>query len=117
MVQPERVEEKKIAPQFVEVERYNEISPARKSWELVFCEDEIDPFLAIKIESRLQDLGYNPGEVDGVIDSDTEVAVENYQMNNGLPSGAMTPTTLQELGILKLESEKNAYNKSFVSNR
>jgi peptidoglycan hydrolase-like protein with peptidoglycan-binding domain len=69
---------------------------------LVSTLDNIDPFDEIKgVERRLQMLGYNVGNVDGLIGSKLEYAVLNFQADNaplkvdGLP-GASTQQAIRD---------------------
>ncbi|MEO1120731.1 MAG: peptidoglycan-binding domain-containing protein [Pseudomonadota bacterium] len=38
----------------------------------------------IRVQAGLQDLGYNPGPIDGVQGSQTTSAIKAYQRDNGL---------------------------------
>ncbi|MDP5086620.1 MAG: peptidoglycan-binding protein [Yoonia sp.] len=58
----------------------------------------INPVLRRLIESRLAQLGYNPGEVDGRFDRDTRGAIGRYQTQGGLPAtGYLDQPTLARL--------------------
>ena len=51
-----------------------------------------------EVERLLGDLGFSPGQADGVLDSETEAAIRAYQQAAGLPEdGRATPELLEEL--------------------
>ena len=59
---------------------------------------DINPVLARLIESRLAQMGFNPGRVDGRFDSDTRSAISRYQTRSGLPAtGYLNEPTLARL--------------------
>ncbi len=58
----------------------------------------INPILARLIESRLAQLGFNPGQVDGRFDRDTRGAIGRYQSSRNLPAtGYLSEPTLARL--------------------
>jgi peptidoglycan hydrolase-like protein with peptidoglycan-binding domain len=53
-----------------------------------------------EIEQALQDKGLEPGKVDGVIDSQTQSAISQFQRNNNLPAtGTVDAQTAKQLGV------------------
>ncbi|MFO8125849.1 peptidoglycan-binding protein [Yoonia sp.] len=58
----------------------------------------INPILRRLIESRLQQLGFNPGRVDGQFDNDTRRAISRYQRQGNLTAtGYLDQATLARL--------------------
>jgi peptidoglycan hydrolase-like protein with peptidoglycan-binding domain len=58
----------------------------------------INPVLARLIESRLDQMGFNPGQIDGRFDRDTRGAISRYQTRRGLPvTGYLSEPTLARL--------------------
>ena len=58
----------------------------------------INPVLARLIESRLAQMGFNPGRVDGGFDSDTRGAISRYQTKSGTAAtGYLNEPTLARL--------------------
>ena len=52
------------------------------------------------VQAALQQLGYYPYAVDGVLGPQTETAIANYQRDYGLPvTGAIDPTTVRSLRL------------------
>ncbi|KJZ21258.1 peptidoglycan-binding protein [Loktanella sp. S4079] len=59
---------------------------------------DINPVVARLIESRLAQMGFNPGRVDGRFDNDTRGAIGRYQTRSGLPAtGYLDEPTLARL--------------------
>jgi len=51
-------------------------------------------------QERLQAEGFDPGPTDGVLSSQTEMALRQYQQKQGLPvSGALDEATLRDLQL------------------
>lgn len=68
---------------------------------LVFADDGLN-----RAQARLKDLGYDPGNVDGVDGAKTRAAVERFQRDSGLPvSGTLDPETREKLGIPHAKEE------------
>ncbi|GHB91443.1 peptidoglycan-binding protein [Cerasicoccus arenae] len=105
---PARTEEINIEPQYAMVSREVLVESAHTRWEKVLCEDSISPELAWEVEDRLKAEGFDPGPIDGEIDEATQQAVEDYQMANNLPMGGLTPTTLENLGIVNFKQKTSA---------
>lgn len=58
----------------------------------------INPILARLIESRLDQMGFSPGRVDGRFDSDTRGAIARYQTRRNLPAtGYLNEPTVARL--------------------
>jgi hypothetical protein len=52
------------------------------------------------IEQALQDKGFKPGSVDGVIDAQTQSAISQFQRDNNLPAtGMVDEQTAEQLGV------------------
>lgn len=72
-----------------------------RGMELAIAEEEalnLNPILARLIESRLDQMGFNPGRVDGRFDSDTRAAIARYQTQRNLPAtGYVNQPTLTRL--------------------
>ncbi len=53
-----------------------------------------------QIQTRLKELGYNPGTIDGIYGTNTQNAVKAFQRDKGLSvDGIAGPKTLKALGI------------------
>ena len=61
-----------------------------------------------EIQTRLKELGYYDGAINGVYDDATVVAIKNFQSDNGIyVSGAVGGVTANALGIYMTEQESN----------
>jgi peptidoglycan hydrolase-like protein with peptidoglycan-binding domain len=61
-----------------------------------------------EIEQALQDKGLEPGKVDGVIDSQTQSAISQFQRNNNLPAtGTVDAQTAKQLGVEIMPSSRS----------
>jgi peptidoglycan hydrolase-like protein with peptidoglycan-binding domain len=68
-------------------------------WEKILCETNTDANTIQKIQQALTDRNYNPGVIDGIYGSNTQKALNAFQIDNKLPSGALTLESLDALGI------------------
>lgn len=61
-----------------------------------------------EIQTRLKELGYYSGEINGAYDDATVVAIKEFQADNGIyVSGAVGGVTANALGIYMTEQESN----------
>lgn len=61
-----------------------------------------------EIQTRLRDLGYYSGAINGLYDDATVVAIKNFQADNGIyVSGAVGGVTANALGIYMSQQESN----------
>jgi peptidoglycan hydrolase-like protein with peptidoglycan-binding domain len=69
--------------------------------------ENLRPSSVRTIQSRLHNLGFYSGPVDGVWGQSTQTAVQQFQQGRGLPpSGQFSPATLAAMGV---SSESLAY--------
>jgi len=62
----------------------------------------------VEIQTRLKELGYYDGEIHGLYDGPTVVAIKAFQSDNGIyVSGAVGGVTARALGINMTEQESN----------
>ena len=62
----------------------------------------------VEIQTRLKDLGYYSGSINGVYDDATVAAIKQFQEDNGIyVSGAVGGVTANALGIYMSEQESN----------
>ena len=62
----------------------------------------------VEIQTRLKELGYYNGAINGVYDDATVVAIKEFQADNGIyVSGAVGGVTANALGIYMTEQESN----------
>ena len=76
------------------------VSEGQRDWQAILCETNTTVGSVRKLQRALAAKGYNPGNIDGVVGSQTMRAVTRYQTENALPSGKLTIETLQRLNVI-----------------
>ena len=68
---------------------------------------------AMAVEEALANNGYDPGRIDGMIDSDTQAAIREFQRDNDLAvTGTIDRETQKELRVSRYDSGQRAYPRS-----
>ncbi len=75
------------------------VSEADLQWQSILCETNTTPSVINKIQNALNAAGYEAGSVDGVLGSQTMMALKKFQMDNDLASGNITMEALKKLGV------------------
>ncbi len=68
-------------------------------WERILCQTNTNKNVVKELQQELSDRNYNPGPIDGVYGKQTQKALTAFQVDNNLPSGALTLESLDALGI------------------
>jgi hypothetical protein len=68
-------------------------------WQRILCETNTNKNVIRNVQEALKREGYNPGPIDGIYGRATQRAIDAFQKDNGLSSGALTLETLDALGI------------------
>jgi peptidoglycan hydrolase-like protein with peptidoglycan-binding domain len=76
------------------------VTTAEMKWRPILCETNTTAGIVMRIQNALDKAGYNPGNIDGVLGSDTMSALNSFQKDNGLAAGQLTMAALQKLGVL-----------------
>ncbi len=99
LVQPAQAIEQEIPAETMDVPiRRYEGRPQIVARQAV-CDKDLTRDRVRQIQSRLSQLGYKPGELDGLPGPRTIDALTQYQIENGLASGAITLETIERLGV------------------
>ncbi len=62
---------------------------------------DIDPILALTVQNRLRELGYNCGDEEGVVGAKTRAAIGKFEQVSGLPvTGAFSAAFLKKLNAV-----------------
>ena len=62
-----------------------------------------------EVQQALKQQGYDPGPIDGVLDAETQAAIESFQQSAGLAAtGQLDEQTMAQLGINEHSSEQGA---------
>jgi hypothetical protein len=73
------------------------------SSEIVYSQSD-DKATVFKTQKKLQELGYNPGPLDGIWGKRTESALKRFQYDNSLAmTGKLDSITKEKLSIISLE--------------
>ena len=68
---------------------------------------------AMAVEEALANNCYDPGRIDGMIDSDTQAAIREFQRDNDLAvTGTIDRETQKELRVSRYDSGERAYPRS-----
>ncbi len=57
------------------------------------------PSYILDLKKALLEKGYDPGELNNILDDKTKAALIKFQNDQGLPSGALNISTLRRLGV------------------
>ena len=99
LVQPPKEKRITIPAQYSEVSKRMKISEERMEWRSVLCETNASRELISSVQRALKEAGHDPGPIDGVLGRQTLTAVREYQQRKSLPTGGLTITTLDALGV------------------
>ncbi len=84
---------------FATVKKRTKVSDSSLEWKPILCETNTTPNVIRRIQQALRKAGFNPGDSDGKIGSQTMSALSAYQKRKGLASGQITMETLKALGV------------------
>jgi N-acetyl-anhydromuramyl-L-alanine amidase AmpD len=99
LVTPERTETVVVPAEWRTVERSRPAGPTVQAWREAPCARQVTPDLIRRLQETLNARGYNVGRPDGVFGGRTREALEQFQRDRGLHSGALTLEALQALNI------------------
>jgi hypothetical protein len=77
----------------------NPLTDSKTEWRTVLCETNMTKDNIKQLQRALQKAGFNPGQIDGVLGSNTLNAVERYQRTHRLSRGGITTEVLNALGV------------------
>lgn len=99
MIEPPKENRVSLPAEFQTVTKRVKVSNERMSWQPILCETNVDAEVVEKIQRALDGKGFSPGDIDGVLGSETLSAVEAYQRANNLARGGVTMETLKALDV------------------
>jgi hypothetical protein len=99
VVTPAQEQRFTMPAQYQTVQKTVQVSEGRMEWQTVLCETNATPHAVMAIQRALQNAGYRPGNIDGVVGQSTMNAVRSFQKAKGLPVGQLTMETITALGV------------------
>lgn len=101
LVRPASYQEVKIPAITKTVQKRQLVSKERVEWREILCETNTTPEIILDLQQRLVNAGYGLGgsQPNGNYGPATQAAVRQYQLDNGLPTGGLTISTLKRLGM------------------
>jgi len=99
MVEPAKETRVSLPAEFQTVTKRVKVSNERMSWQPILCETNVNSEVVARIQRALDSKGFDPGDIDGVLGSETLSAVEAYQRASNLARGGVTMETLKSLKV------------------
>lgn len=97
---PERIDEKQLPPTIISINSIQYEGVPVPTWSQAPCATDVTAEMVKRLQTALRIAGYRPGAIDGKLGRNTLHAMQLYQGEHGLASGALTLETLQHLGLL-----------------
>jgi len=99
VVKPAEVKRIEIPAVYKQVAKREMVTPSQVVWKRVVCKSSITSSTIIELQTKLKELGFYNGPIDGIVGRQTRAAVKAYQKEKGLPVGGITYQVLKALGI------------------
>ncbi|MEM8749483.1 MAG: peptidoglycan-binding domain-containing protein [Pseudomonadota bacterium] len=100
LVENEKFEVVETPARFTTVEKRKVLAQEAVKWRQILCETNTTPEIVKEIQSALINAGYKLGFApDGELGPGTLAVVEKFQKDKGLPTGGLTISTLERLGV------------------
>lgn len=99
MVSPPQEKHIPIPEEYTTLTRTEKVSDGYMEWKRVMCETNMTSRVISRIQEALVKAGQDPGAIDGVLGSQTQMAIKSYQKQKGLAEGNLTYETIESLGV------------------
>lgn len=86
LVEPAKEVRNQIPAEHQTVVKTVMVEDARLEWRSILCETNMTQSNVQMIQTSLKAAGYNPGPIDGVIGKQTQIALNQFQTDNQLPT-------------------------------
>ncbi|MGD9889221.1 MAG: peptidoglycan-binding protein [Halothiobacillaceae bacterium] len=103
---PEQIDETQQPPTIVNINSTRYDGTPTPVWRQTPCAEDLSPELIQRLQTALNKAGFQVGPVDGKLGDRTSRAVQSYQNQHGLASGALTLETMHHLGVLEADQTK-----------
>ena len=100
LVTPAKESRKPVEAEYKTIEKVKKVKDSTMQWQRILCQTNMTKNVIEKIQSSLNERGYNAGEPDGAMGRGTRGALESFQKDNGLATGGITYETLEALEIV-----------------
>ena len=88
-----------IPAEYQTVTKTEKVTEGSMEWRQILCETNVSTDVITKIQMALENVGHNPGPIDGVLGRQTHDAMKSYQQEKGLAVGELTYETIKSLGV------------------
>ena len=100
LVDPEKFEIIETPARYASVQKRSLVSPETVQWRQILCETNTTPGIVLRLQNALIKAGYSLGFTpDGELGAGTQSVIRRYQTDNNLPTGGLTLSTIQKLGV------------------
>ena len=100
LVEPEKFEVIETAARYATIQKKKQVSTESVQWRQILCETNTTPAVVKRIQNALIAAGYKLGfEPDGELGPGTQAVIRRFQQDNNLPTGGLTLSTIQRLGV------------------
>ena len=99
MTAPPQEQRTPVAEEYQTVKKTVKTDDGRMEWRRIMCETNVTNDVVSRIQTKLQQAGYDPGPIDGILGRQTGAAVKSYQRDNRLAEGGLTYETVKKLGV------------------
>jgi hypothetical protein len=99
LVEPPSTNVVEIPAQYETVMRQNMTVEGRMEWRPVLCRTNLTSDIVRRVQTSLDNAGYAPGTIDGILGKQTLAAIKRYQQDKELATGELTIETLESLNI------------------
>ncbi|MGB7286276.1 MAG: peptidoglycan-binding domain-containing protein [Salaquimonas sp.] len=101
LVTPASFQVEVVPAQFATIEKKQLVAKESIEWRQILCETNTTPDLVLRLQQALVSEGYSLGTApNGNYGPATKAAIQKYQKDKGLPTGGLTLTTVQSLGLM-----------------
>ena len=99
LVAPPQEKLVEVPAKYQTISRSEMISEGGMEWRKVLCETNMTSGMIRDVQTALKNAGHDPGPIDGIMGRLTRGAINSFQQEKGLATGALTYQTIESLGI------------------
>ncbi|HPJ92925.1 MAG TPA: peptidoglycan-binding protein [Deltaproteobacteria bacterium] len=99
LVAPPQEKLVEVPAKYQTISRSEMISEGGMEWRKVLCETNMTSDMIREVQNALKNAGHDPGPIDGIMGRLTRGAINSFQQEKGLATGALTYQTIESLGI------------------